>query len=436
VSLFTENETNLAVPKGSGMGTADNPLPIGDLTDLIKGKLESSFNKIVVVGEISNFKAHPSGHYYFSLKDSKATISAVMFRHSNAKLKFKAESGLKVIAFGKITVYPPRGNYQILITRMEPEGVGALQLAFEQLKKKLKESGVFDEAHKKPIPKFPRKMALVTATSGAAIRDMLNVLDRRFAGIEILIYPVKVQGQGSAEEISTAIDHLNKYFKDIDVLIAGRGGGSIEDLWAFNEEIVARSIFNSRIPVISAVGHEVDFTIADFVADLRAPTPSAAAELVIGNKVELLKHLDHLVSRLLQVRRKLEMAQLKIDDLLQRMLHSVESKVNNVRLSLERLKGRLSQRSPAQYLDQIKHQLELYIHRMQKVPEQIIEKNKWKVEKLESQLRLLNPHTIMSRGYSIVRNLKTKKVVKKAADVRMGDELLIELSKGKIKAKV
>ena len=253
-------------------------LTVSELTKEIKLTLEEKFDQVSVEGELSNFKAHISGHWYFSLKDANASISCTMWKGFNNYVFFTPQDGMKVILKGKITVYPPRGNYQIDVRSMKPAGQGELQAAFEALKKKLSEEGLFDEEFKKPIPEFPQKIGIVTAIDGAAFKDMISVAERRFPLVELVITPARVQGSGAAGMIAKNIELLNKQ-DDIDVIIVGRGGGSIEDLWAFNEEIVARAIFDSKIPVISGVGHEIDFTIADFVADLRAPTPSAAMEL-------------------------------------------------------------------------------------------------------------------------------------------------------------
>ncbi|MBN8554632.1 MAG: exodeoxyribonuclease VII large subunit [Deltaproteobacteria bacterium] len=414
----------------------DKPISVAELTDRIKFSLEKEFFEVVIIGEISNFKAHPSGHFYFNLKDEKANLTAVMFRGDNSKIKFKAHDGLKVIAVGKITVYPPRGNYQILVSRMEPEGLGALQLAFEQLKKKLEAEGLFRTERKRPIPKFPRAVGIVTSPSGAAIRDILQILDRRFSGLRVLIYPVKVQGVGAAEEIAQAIQDFNAHFSELDVLIVGRGGGSIEDLWAFNEEVVARAIFQSKMPVISAVGHEVDFTIADFVADLRAPTPSAAAELVIGSKLELITRLDHLMKRLLLVQKLLEFTEMKVDDLFQRLTHVLQQKISALKFEVEKLNAALFRFSPMALLQNQKQKFFYLSDKLYEIPAQHIEDTRVSIQHLEEKLRLLNPRAIMERGYSIVRNVQTMKVIKKVSDVKMGDKLLIELSKGKITAKV
>lgn len=259
---------------------------VSEITKSIKFILESTFEKISIEGEISNFKAHGSGHWYFNLKDEEAVINCTMWKGLNSYVFFTPEDGMKVIVSGRVTVYPPRGSYQIDVRSMKPAGEGELQAAFERLKKKLFEEGLFDEKFKKPIPNFPKKIALVTAPDGAAVKDMISVAARRFPLVELLIAPTQVQGAGAAENIAENINKLNS-FSDIDVIIVARGGGSIEDLWAFNEEIVARAVFKSKIPIITGIGHEVDFTIADFVSDLRAPTPSVAMELATPDIEEI-----------------------------------------------------------------------------------------------------------------------------------------------------
>lgn len=274
-------------------------ISISELTRSIRLLLESNFQELWVEGEISNFKFHSSGHMYFSLKDENAQIACVMFRRENASLGFELKDGMQVLCFARVSVYALRGQYQLYVERVEPKGVGLLQLRFEELKEKLRREGLFEEARKKQIPFLPRKIALVTSMDGAALHDILNVLGRRYANVHLLIYPVPVQGAQGASAIAGAIDDLNQN-NIADVMIVTRGGGSLEDLWAFNEEVVARAIFQSRIPVISAVGHETDFTIADFVADLRAPTPSAAAELVLPLREDLLKKIAELKGSLFQ----------------------------------------------------------------------------------------------------------------------------------------
>lgn len=266
-------------------------LSVSEITNLIKLTLEEGFSEVSIVGEISNFKAHISGHWYFTLKDANAQISCTMWRGLNNYVFFIPQDGMKVIVNGRITVYPPRGSYQIDVRSMKPAGIGELQEAFEKLKQKLSEEGLFDAQHKKPIPKFPKKIGIVTAIDGAAFQDMKSIAQRRYPIVELLIAPCKVQGEGAAGDIVKSIKLLNT-MSDVDVIIVGRGGGSLEDLWAFNEEMVARAIFDSRIPIISGVGHEIDFTISDFVADLRAATPSAAMELATPNRDELFAFID------------------------------------------------------------------------------------------------------------------------------------------------
>src|SRR5512146_544692 len=274
-------------------------LTVSQLTALVKGVLEENFEHVWVEGEVSNLAMPGSGHLYFTLRDAGAQLRCVMFRASARVLKFRPKDGMGLVVRGRLSVFEPRGDYQLIVEYLEPKGIGALQLAFVQLKERLAREGLFDEAHKKPLPKLPQRIGIVTSATGAAIHDILNVLDRRYANLEILLYPVRVQGEGAATEIAQAIRDFNRY-REIDVMIVGRGGGSLEDLWPFNEEVVARAIYQSKIPVISAVGHEVDFTIADFVADLRAPTPSAAAELVVRSKAELDAEVVALVHRLEQ----------------------------------------------------------------------------------------------------------------------------------------
>ena len=282
-----------------GLITTDRVYTVSQLTEVIKADLESAFPLVWVEGEISNFKRAPSGHLYFTLKDERSQLQAVMWRSDARGLRFDLKDGLKLTCRGRITVYEQRGQYQLVAVHLEPKGKGALQLAFEQLKEKLRAEGLFDPARKKPLPLFPKKLGIVTSPRGAAIVDILRTIDRRFARLHILIYPVRVQGEGAADEIVAGIDFLGRR-PDIDVLIVGRGGGSIEDLWAFNEEKVARAIARSPVPVISAVGHEVDFTIADFVADIRASTPSAAAEIVIKEERAHVECLDGFRRRLSQ----------------------------------------------------------------------------------------------------------------------------------------
>lgn len=264
---------------------------VSEITGEIKFVLEEEFGQVSVIGELSNFKKHISGHWYFTLKDSDAQISCTMWKGFNNYVFFSPQDGMKVIVTGRITVYPPRGNYQLDVRSMKPAGVGELQAAFDALKQKLSKEGLFDEDHKKEIPQLPKKIGIATSIDGAAFRDMISIAERRFPIVELVIAPCKVQGSGAAESIVESIKLLNKQ-SDIDLIIIGRGGGSIEDLWAFNEEIVAREIYKSKIPIISAVGHEIDFTISDFVADLRAPTPSAAMEIATPDQNDFFVFID------------------------------------------------------------------------------------------------------------------------------------------------
>ncbi|HIJ80896.1 MAG TPA: exodeoxyribonuclease VII large subunit, partial [Desulfuromonadales bacterium] len=272
-------------------------LTVSRLTSLLRGVLEENFEQVWVQGEISNISYPSSGHCYFTLKDSGAQLRCVMFKSAAKNLKFRPTDGMALIARGHISVYDQRGEYQLICEYIEPAGIGALQAAFEQLKEKLSREGIFADAHKQTLPRFPQQVGIVTSSSGAALQDILKVLKRRFASLDVLICPVRVQGEGAAVEIARAIDDMNR-LEQVDVLIVGRGGGSLEDLWAFNEETVARAVYRSKIPVISAVGHETDWTICDFAADLRAPTPSAAAEMLVASTDELHSLLESLSHRL------------------------------------------------------------------------------------------------------------------------------------------
>jgi exodeoxyribonuclease VII large subunit len=281
-----------------------NVLTVSEITKEIKQILEDGFSSVSIIGEISGFKAHVSGHWYFNLKDSNAVISCTMWKGVNNSVFFTPQDGMKVIIGGRITVYPPRGNYQVDVRSMRPAGAGELQAAFELLKHKLAAEGLFDQKYKKPVPVLSKKIGIITAIDGAAFQDMKSVAERRFPLVEIVVCPTRVQGTGAAENIAENIEELNKY-KDIDVIILARGGGSIEDLWAFNEEIVARAIFNSKIPIVTGIGHEVDFTISDFVADLRAPTPSAAMELLTPDKNDFISLINEFEDNSFQLLDKL-----------------------------------------------------------------------------------------------------------------------------------
>lgn len=381
---------------------------VTELTKEIKGELEEQFASIWVEGEISNLVTPRSGHTYFTLKDQSSQIRAVIFKYVGSRLKFQLENGLQVLLRGSVSVYVPRGEYQLIVNYAEPRGAGALQLAFEQLKKRLAGEGLFEKEYKKPIPLLPKKIGVVTSATGAAIRDILNVVNRRFANVHILIAPVRVQGTEAPAEIARAIDTFNQ-LSDIDVLIVGRGGGSLEDLWAFNEEIVARSIFASKIPVISAVGHEIDFTISDFVADLRAPTPSAAAELVVQNKENLINTVNVLTTRLKNA----------IANMLSRLKETTQQYIIRLQDPRRRI-GELQQR-----VDDLHHRLTTSF-------QHTIDKKRYQFETVFGKLDSLSPLTLLSRGYAICRNATTLRAIKTTADVNIGEDVLVRLSEGEL----
>lgn len=379
-----------------------------EITRKIRSLLEGSFGNIWVSGEISNYRKAASGHIYFTLKDESAVIKAVLFKGYQQNIHFKTGDGLKVIAHGNIDVFDKRGEYQIIIDLMEPEGIGDLQLAFEKLKQRLQKEGFFDESHKKKIPAFPDSIGVITSQTGAALRDILNITARRYKGIRIIIYPVLVQGDGAAEEIEAAINTANRRM-EADVLIVGRGGGSIEDLWPFNEEIVARAIYDSKIPVISAVGHEIDFTISDFVADLRAPTPSAAAELVVKNKEELLKSSKELITRLyssidrLISYKKEKVSFYSIDFMSRRIIDALHKK----NLILDDVAKSITNRVEA-----------------------VIIKNRGRFEKTVGQLNALSPLNTLARGFAAVSRLPENTPVFSVHDVDRGDDIKTILKDG------
>jgi exodeoxyribonuclease VII large subunit len=428
---------------------------VTELTSRIRLILEIEFSDIWVEGEISNLRTPSSGHTYFTLKDEASQIRAVLFKSQKRSLQFKLEDGLKVLARGRVSVYEPRGEYQIIVDYLEPKGLGALQLAFQQLKEKLDREGLFDPLHKKPIPLLPQKIGIVTSSTGAAIRDILRVIQRRFANVHLILYPTRVQGEGAAQEIAEGIRVLNQ-FDDIDVLIVGRGGGSIEDLWAFNEEEVARAIFASRIPIISAVGHEIDFTIADFVADLRAPTPSAAAELVVRNKEDLLTQLhtyqgrlrNHIIHYLNFLRERLyhlhqrkgfaipkeniQYYQQRIDELLVRSTQALSIQLKNRKEYLGHLYQRYYSRSPRERILHVKATLQSYLKSLTNQTLYQLTVRKKSLERLAGQLNSLSPLAILERGYSICRQIPSGEIIKEAEEVSQGQRVSVKLYQGEL----
>ncbi len=432
-------------------------LSVSRLTSLIRGVLEDNFEHVWVEGEVSNLAMPASGHLYFTLKDAGAQIRCVMFRASARVLKFRPRDGMGLIVRGRITLYEQRGDYQLLVEYLEPQGMGALQLAFIQLKEKLAKEGLFAEERKRSIPSLPQRIGVVTSATGAAIHDILTVLNRRFANVEILLRAVKVQGEGAAEDIVEAINDLNSY-GDVDVMIVGRGGGSLEDLWAFNEEKVARAIARSRIPVISAVGHEVDFTIADFVADLRAPTPSAAAELVVKSKEELASRVDFLRHRLLQrMHRTLaeaggeleslgralrdptmllgHLAQ-RVDDLSVRLERSIAGSVKYQAIAVESLKNNLRLTNPSLAVERTRELVIALNSRSEISLRRHLDRSREVAAVLMARLETLSPLGTLARGYSITLKLPNRSVVRASSQLNPNDSLELLLYKGRVLCRV
>ncbi len=406
---------------------------VTELTAQIQGLLEQAFAAVWVQGEVSQPTISAKGHMYFSLKDSQALIKCVVWRDARERVRFNLDHGLQVICLGRISVYPQRGDYQLYVEQIEPKGIGALQLAFEQMKQRMEKEGLFDEQRKRPLPAFPERVGIVTSPTGAAIQDILKILQ---GNVQVLLRPVRVQGNGSAEALVQAIQDLNR-FDDLDLLIVGRGGGSLEDLWAFNEETVARAIASSRIPIISAVGHERDFTIADFVADLRAPTPTKAAELVLAQRRAALDRLlaileDPAFSKPEEWIKELEeQIQEKEQALLEGLEHPLLSAVHRLKI----LQGELMACSPQAV---ILHQAER-LHRLQRALEtgivHRIDQLTAQVHGLAGRLNALSPLAVLERGYSITFDSQGK-ILKEAGAVQPGDLIQTRLHRGKLSSRV
>lgn len=426
---------------------------VSDLTADIKVILEDKFPFVWICGEISNFRVPASGHFYFTLKDDNAQINVVMFRSQNRNLKFVPEDGISVTGLGRISVYEPRGAYQIIFEYLEPEGTGAIQLAYEQLKARLVEEGLFDEKHKKPLPYLPQKISIITSPTGAVVHDILKIINRRFSNVHIEIIPVKVQGEGAEDEIVTALKLLNAR-DDSDIAIIARGGGSFEDFHAFNSEVVARSIFESEIPIISAVGHETDFSIADFVSDLRAPTPSAAAELVVPLKNDLVKRcaelsmtltnrffryieylqilLKEITNRLFDPTKKIENLMLRTDDMFARLIRSYKNRDFQWRERLEWRVERLNANNPLIHINKLNEELaQEYDNLLIYIKISLNEKH-FLLRELTSRLNALSPNAILARGYSIARTIPDAVVVRDPQEVSIGQDLEVLLAKGSI----
>ncbi len=430
---------------------------VSKLTGELKSLLEETYPFVWITGEISNYAVPGSGHSYFTLKDQKAVINCVMFKNQKRNLKFIPENGMKIIGLARLALYEPRGSYQLIFEHLEPEGVGSMQVAFEQLKNKLSQKGLFDEKYKKPIPVLPLKISIITSVTGAAVKDIINVAQRRFSNCPLEIVPVKVQGENADKEICDAICLVNEH-DNSDLIILARGGGSLEDLAAFNSEIVAEAIFKSNIPIITGVGHETDFTIADFVADLRAPTPSAAAELALPDKQSFTLKIFQLQERLnLAFNKKLMLLQQSILYLSSRLknpaaiiddfrfrLEEYESRLNNImkqtinynREKLNWLTDSLYSKQPQKIIFQYKQQVNTLLNSLSQNLQKKIQELKLIHLELFSKLETLDPTAVLKRGYSISRFASDQKVITNYSDVKINDQIEIILSKGRLTTKV
>ena len=430
---------------------------VSGLTRDIRAILEAAFDSIWVEGEISNFRTVASGHSYFVLKDDKAQIRCVLFKGHRARMKFQPADGDQVLMFGRISVYDARGEYQVIAESLEPRGLGALQKAYEQLRDKLEKEGLFSKENKNTLPEFPWKVGVVTSSTGAAVRDILNIIIRRNSKVSVLLCPAKVQGEGAAEEIVRGIEELDRR-EDIEVIIVGRGGGSLEDLWAFNEVDVARAIFASKTPVVSAVGHEIDFTIADFVADLRAPTPSAAAELSVPLLQDTLKEIRSLNEMLLTtLHKKLEYYRdllkrlmdrrffhqpkeifnpqiQRLDDFHMRLTRGLEQSLVSHQQKLRDKIHRLFQACPEKHIQHMEENRMMLEKRMLHITESQIRFNKERFEGILKNLNAINPLAILERGYSICS--KDEESLKNTKGINPGDDIKIRLSRGSLDCKV
>jgi len=394
---------------------SQNVLSISQLNEYIRGRMDSDplLTQVAVRGEISNYKMYPSGHHYFTLKDESSALKCVMFKGNAMRLRFRPENGMKIIAMGRVSVFPRDGAYQLYCTAMAMDGIGDLYAAFEQLKKKLESQGLFDPAYKKPLPKYPGTISIVTSSAGAAVHDMLRILRKRFPLSNVRLLPVRVQGAEAPGEIAAAIQYAN-YYKLADLLIVGRGGGSMEDLWAFNDERVAYAIYRSEIPVISAVGHEPDVTISDFVADLRAATPSNAAELAVPDQDSLRQQLDSMIIA---------------------MVSSLDGQIKSAKKHLDILSQSPALRGPDGYLQQRSKNLELLKNRMISAQNQNITMKNQQYIAAVSKLDAMSPLKVLSRGYAMTQN-QSGEVVRSVKQVSIGERIAISLSDGKLSATV
>jgi exodeoxyribonuclease VII large subunit len=437
-------------------------LSVAELTRAIRGTLETKFGAVWVQGEISNYKLHPSGHQYFTLKDQRAQISCVIFRNAMAPLREPIADGAQVQVYGNVSVFEARGQYQLSVQILQPRGLGLLQAKFEALKRKLEAEGLFAAERKRPLPRFPRRIGIVTSPSGAAIRDLLNVLQRRAPWLQILINPVRVQGAGASAEIAVAIRELatpSASWAAVDLIIVARGGGSLEDLWAFNEDIVARVIASVDVPIVSAIGHEIDFTICDFVADLRAPTPSAAAELIVPDIIDLRRRIDELAGclqkclrgflehqktrlRFLSERtlarellKRMHDAQQQIDLSREALHRHMAHKLDSLRRSLLHIAGVLQSRSPARELFVRRNRFADLQRRLVGLPSQVMERARDRFRGVEGILRVLGPEATLRRGYSITTDERGK-VIRTITSVEPRMRIHTRLSDGEFDSTV
>ncbi|MBN1503747.1 MAG: exodeoxyribonuclease VII large subunit [Candidatus Eisenbacteria bacterium] len=390
------------------------PYSVAEITRLVREVLEGAIPVVWVKGEVSNFTLHTSGHMYFSLKDETAQLRCVMFRSANSKLSFGVENGMSVEARGEITVYERSGQYQLCVFEMIPAGLGSLQLALEQLKKKLSKEGLFDEARKRPLPPYPTRVGVVTSPTGAAVRDIVRIIRKRQPAVEIILRPVRVQGEGAAQEIALAVEEFNR-FGDVDVLIVGRGGGSLEDLWAFNAEVVARAIFASRIPVVSAVGHEIDFTVSDLVADVRAPTPSGAAQMVVRDRSDVAREVLGLARGLAS---------------------GVRNKVSSLRREIERTRSRYAFARAPDIVRQRVQRLDEVSRRLQTSGSRIATERRQLLDSQAGRLRALDPAEVLRRGYAVCRREATGEVLREASASLVRQRVRVELYRGSLRCNV
>jgi exodeoxyribonuclease VII large subunit len=445
-----QGQLDLALGRGRGAPT----LKVSDLVRRIRDTLDANLDEFWVVGEVSNARLAPSNHFYFTLKDDRAAINAVMFRSAFVRVRFKIRDGMEIIARGRVSLFDSRGALQLYVDEIEPRGVGALQIAFEQLKRKLAAEGLFDAARKKPLPYLPRTIGIVTARGGAGLRDMLRILFDRFPNLRVILAPARVQGDGACNEVARAIYDLNRDGRP-DVIIVGRGGGSLEDLWCFNEEVVARAIFHSRIPIVSAVGHEVDFTIADFVADLRAPTPTAAAAMVVPSKQELRERIaaddaslqmamrraiaelreraDDLASRLRHPKNLMAAARERLEDAVRELHFAIAARISDARRNVRENAAGL--RAPTSIVREERLRLSQLALQLAHGMERRAGEQRAALGAAAARLDSLSPLKVLDRGYAVVLDAARGRAVSDASTVEVGDQLDIRLARGKLRAR-